>query len=444
MKIAVLGAGHVGLVTAVTLAKLGREITVFDADPSKNELLRQSKPPFHEPGLDELVVEQTALGNLVVAQSAADAVARSDVVFVCVGTPARADGAANLAAVEATTRSIARGAQTGTVVAEKSTVPAGTAERIAQTLARERPGTEFHVVSNPEFLREGSAVADSLSPERILIGGSTLRGFEAMRSVYAPLIQQGVRYIETDLRTAELAKHACNAFLALKISYANALARLCERAGADVVKVAEVMGADPRIGPAFLSAGIGYGGYCFPKDLAAFEHLAEQLGVPFPLLGEIVRINQEALDAAAAKVEDAVWNIDGKRIAFLGLSYKPGTDDTRFSPALELARRLIDRGAHVVGFDPAAAENAARELPALELARDPYEAAAGAHCLVLATEWPEFGELDLPRLRTQMAYPIVVDGRNLFDPSAMASLGFTYHPTGRPAHSPDAAPAPYA
>jgi UDPglucose 6-dehydrogenase len=254
-----------------------------------------------------------------------------------------------------------------------------------------------------------------------------------MRRLYAPLADKGVRLIETDIATSELAKHACNAFLAMKISYANALARLCEQAGADVVAVAEVMGSDPRIGRAFLNAGIGYGGYCFPKDLQAFERLAAKLGYELPLLKEVERINDDAVIAAEDKIKEAVWNLEDKRIALLGLSYKPDTDDVRFSPALALARRLLGDHAIAVGYDPRAAANAKAELPELEIATDVYDALEGAHCAVICTEWAEFKDLDLSRVKAVMAYPIVVDGRNLFDSETMRAAGFAYYPTGRPA-----------
>nr|MBA2600246.1 UDP-glucose/GDP-mannose dehydrogenase family protein [Actinomycetota bacterium] len=240
------------------------------------------------------------------------------------------------------------------------------------------------------------------------------------------------RLIETDIRTAELAKHACNAFLALKISFANGLARICERTQADVTMVADIMGSDPRIGRDFLDAGLGYGGYCFPKDLAAFERLAGDLGYEFPLLGEVARINDEAVDTAFEKVRETVWNLDDKRVVLLGLAFKPGTDDVRFSPALNLARRLISAGARVVGYDPQAGGNAKGDLPELEIAPDPYEAAAGAHCLVLCTEWEEFRSIDVAKLKESMAYPVVVDGRNFFDPQIMVGAGFSYYPMGRP------------
>jgi UDPglucose 6-dehydrogenase len=436
VKITVMGTGHVGLITCVTLATLGHEVVGTDVDSEKIELLRRGIPPFFEPGLEEALAQGSAAERLAFTDSAAEALRDAEVVFICVGTPARADGEANLLAVEQSARDIARAAPDGAVVVEKSTVPAGTADRVRLTLEREGDGRAYDVVSNPEFLREGSAMHDSLRPDRIVIGVESDRALHAVRAVYAPLLDAGVRMIVTDIRTAELAKHASNAFLALKISFANALARLCERAGADVADVADVMGSDPRIGRAFLHAGLGYGGYCFPKDVAALRRLSERLGYPFPLLAEVERLNTEAVDAVAAKVEESLWNLEGKRIALLGLSFKPGTDDVRFSPSLALAERLLASGAHVVGCDPRAGSNAKEELPALELADDAYEAAAGAHALVVGTEWPEFRELDLSVLRGTMAYPLVVDGRNLFDPDEMARAGFWYHPTGRPPTAP--------
>jgi UDPglucose 6-dehydrogenase len=434
MRVGVVGTGHVGLVTCVSLAKIGHVVVGTDADAERIRALQAGVAPFYEPGLQELLTEGLSSERLSFSAGTGAAVAGAEVVFVCVGTPARASGDASLVAVEAAAREIARNATGPTVVVEKSTVPAGTSQRLRKALAHERPDLAGHieVASNPEFLREGAALEDALHPDRILVGAESATAFGVMRRLYAPLVERGHPIIETDIPTAELAKHACNAFLALKISYANALARICEKAGADVVAVADVMGSDPRIGRAFLNAGLGYGGYCFPKDLQAFHRLATRLGYDFPLLSEIARINQEAVAAVADKVRDALWNLEDKRIALLGLSFKPGTDDIRFSPPLALARLLQDEGATVVGYDPEAAANAKSELPALELAPDPYDAASGAHCAVLCTEWDEFKELDLVRLRDALAYPIVVDGRNLFDPSEMRAAGLSYYPTGRP------------
>lgn len=433
MRIGVIGTGHVGLVTAAALAALDHDVVATDNDPEKISELNEGRAPFFEPGLEASLQENKQ--RLRFTADSSEAIGGAEVIFVCVGTPPRASGEANLAAVEQVAREIARHATGPVVVVDKSTVPAGTARRVIRTLARERPDMveDIAVISSPEFLREGKAMEDSLNPDRILIGGESDWALEKMRELYRPLTDKGCLLIETDIETAELAKHACNAFLALKISFANALARLCELSGADVVDVARVMGSDPRIGPAFLRAGIGYGGYCFPKDLQAFERLSSKLGYEFPLLAEIARINNEAVDHAVAKVNEAVWNLEDKRIALWGLSFKPETDDTRFSPALAIARRLLDEGASVVGYDPQAGAAAKADVPDLEVVSDPYEAVRGAHCLVICTEWAEFVEADLSRVKEEMAYAVIVDGRNVFEPKGMERLGFTYYPTGRPA-----------
>ena len=436
MNVAVIGTGHVGLVTCVALAHLGHRVAGTDADGEKIALLRRGSSPFYEPGLDDLLSQGLASGGLDFRPSIAETVQGATVVFICVGTPPRADGEANLLAIERSARELARHATGPTVVVEKSTVPVGTGVRLRAILRQERPDLEFALVSNPEFLREGRAIQDTLEPDRILVGAETTEAFDAMRRLYEPLTRRAIPLIETDLMTAELAKHACNAYLALKISFANAMARICERAGADVVRVAEIMGADPRIGRAFLDAGLGYGGSCFPKDLAAFERLVERLGGDLPLLGEIARINEEAVQATAEKVKEALWNLEDKRVVLLGLAFKPDTDDVRFAPALALARLLLAQGAHVLGYDPKAAANAKAELAELEVCLDPYEAATGADCIVVCTEWDEFRSLDLGRLKDTMAHPLVVDGRNVFDPEAMRRHGFTYYPTGRPPVTP--------
>ncbi|HYV01863.1 MAG TPA: UDP-glucose/GDP-mannose dehydrogenase family protein [Actinomycetota bacterium] len=432
MRVAVIGTGHVGLVTAVAMAAIGHDVVGTDTNAEKVSLLQRGIPPYYEPGLEQALEQNMAAGRLSFAPTTEEAVREAEIVFICVSTPPRPDGEANLLHVERSAADVARHAPDGTVVVDKSTVPAGTADRVRQTLHREGNGSRFEVASNPEFLREGTALHDSLEPDRIVIGVESDTASRALRRLYEPLVQKGCRLIETDIPTAELAKHAGNAFLALKISFANAMARVCERAGADVTAVADVMGADPRIGRAFLNAGLGYGGSCFPKDVAALERLAARLGYDFPLLREVDALNRQAIEATAQKVEEAVWNLEGKRLALLGLSFKPGTDDVRVSPALTLARRLLTAGAHVVGYDPQAGPAAQVELPELEIAGSPYEAAAGAHCLVVATDWEEFGKLDLASLREVMLYPIVVDGRNVFDPDDMRRGGFSYYPTGRP------------
>jgi UDPglucose 6-dehydrogenase len=436
MKVGIVGTGHVGLPTAAVLAHIGHEVTATDADREKIEILLEGGTPFYEPGLGDLVRQGVEARRLRFTADAEAALRDVHIAFLCVGTPPRATGETNLTAIEQSAELVARNATGPIVVVEKSTVPAGTAARIAETLARHRPDGRFSVVCNPEFLREGNAVEDSLRPDRILLGSDSEEALAVMRELYGPLARNGTRWIETDLRTAELAKHACNAFLALKVSFANALARISEAAGADIEAVTQVMGADPRIGKAHLSAGLGYGGSCFPKDLQAFERLAGRLGYDFPLLREVARINEEAVDAAFRKIEHAVWNLEGKRVALLGLSFKPGTDDVRFAPSLALAERLIQAGAHVVGYDPQAGGNAKAEVPELEVAGDPYAALEGAQCAVLCTEWDELRGLDPVRIREAMAFPILVDGRNVFDPEAMAAAGFTYLPTGRPPRQP--------
>ncbi len=434
MRVCVIGTGHVGLVTAVALAHLGHEVVGLDSDPERVATLRAGRAPFFEPGLDHLLAAGLASGRVAFTDDAAAAVPGAEVCFICVGTPPKASGQASLVAVERATRAVAHHATGPAVVVEKSTVPAGTAWRITRTIANERPELAglLHVASNPEFLREGRAIEDTLSPDRILVGVEDAWAAARLRELYRPLTEQGYPYFETTIATAEIAKHACNAFLAMKISFANALARICEAAGADVTDVTAVMGADPRINPHFLAAGLGYGGFCFPKDVQAFERLAGELGYDFALLRAVAAANDDALHAVFAKIEHALWNLEDKRIALLGVAFKPDTDDVRFSPALRLAELLLAAGAEVVAYDPAALPNALAEQPALRSAPDPYAAAAGAHCVVLCTEWGELARLDLARLRAAVAYPILIDARNLLDPDEVVAAGFTVHGVGRP------------
>jgi UDPglucose 6-dehydrogenase len=431
MKVAVIGVGHVGLVTAATLAKFGHQVVGLDEDASKISSLRRGVAPFYEPGLQELLDDVMGSGNLSFTEDAGVAIDGADCTFICVGTPARADGEANLLAVETAARTVAEKATGDMVIIQKSTVPVSTADRL-RTIFAKTTGYRVRLVSSPEFLREGSAVQDSLKPDRILVGADDPEAHELMRELYASVLEGDCRYFATDIHTAELAKHACNAFLALKISFANALALVCEASGADVVSVADIMGSDHRIGREYLNAGLGYGGYCFPKDLLAFRAVAGRLGYDFGLLDEVMKINREALDSMVRKIKDALWNVESKRILLLGLSFKPGTDDVRESPALNLARRLSDAGALVVGHDPQANAAAKREVPGLEVVDDPYEGAEGAHCIVVCTDWPEFRELDFVRLKGIVTLPIIVDGRNLLDCDSVVEAGFSYIPTGRP------------
>jgi UDPglucose 6-dehydrogenase len=414
MRIGVIGVGHVGLVTASALGELGHDVVAMDLDRAKIALLEAGKPPFHEPGLEDLLTRQIEAGRLHFMSDPALATRDAEVLFICVGRPTTASGDASLTAVEAVGRDVAQHASPGVVIAEKSTVPPGT-------------------VANPEFLREGHAVRDTLEPDRIVVGSDDEQGFEAMRRLYAPLVERGTPLIETDVRTAELSKLASNAFLAMKISFANALARVAELTDADVVRITEVMGADPRIGREFLRAGLGFGGYCLPKDTHTLQRIAERAGYDFSLLREVMLVNEESVTAVAAKVEEAVWNLEGKRIVLLGLAFKAGTDDVRGAPALALARRFADEGAVVVGHDPMAGAEAKAAVPELEIADDLYDAVTGAHCVVVCAEWPEYRDLDLDRLRALAAYPIVVDGRNVLDPARAEAAGLTYLSVGRPA-----------
>jgi UDPglucose 6-dehydrogenase len=437
MRVTVIGAGHVGLVTAVCLAKLGHEVVADDDDAAKVDLLRQGTAWFYEPGLEELLREALTAGRLRFTSDKAEAVRHGEVIFICVGTPPRQDGSPNLALVEAVAREVARNLPVGEskLICEKSTVPVQTGEKVAQVIDREAPeGAVYEVASNPEFLREGSAVVDTLRPDRIVVGADSERGSAVLRELYAPILRDtDCEWLATDRATAELIKHASNAFLATKISFINAVARVCERSGADVEVVARGMGLDPRIGPSFLRAGPGYGGSCFPKDVAAFAHRSRELGVDFTMLNEVARINMEARRSVVEKVRDLLWHIEGKRIGVLGLTFKPETDDLRESPAIDVVRALLDDGANVVAYDPVASDRETGQLlPGLERAAKAVDVADGAHALVLLTEWAEFAELDPAVLAERMAYPILVDSRNALDRDRFAAAGLTGSGIGRP------------
>ena len=352
MKLAVIGTGHVGLITGVALASLGHDVVGMDVSEDKVAMLSRGDTPFHEPDLPHLLTQGLASGHLSFTTSVAEAVAGAQAVFICVGRPPVGQGDRSLTAVEDAAREVARSATDGVVLVVKSTVPPGTTGRIAKVVAQERPELSCSAVSSPEFLREGHAVQDTLDPDRLVVGADDVHGAQVMNEIYAPLLDRGVMLFRTDPRTAELSKLASNAFLATKVSFANALARVAELADADVDGVTAIMGADPRIGPAFLGAGMGYGGYCLPKDVVTLEKVADRLGYDFGILRETTRINDEAIQAVARKVEEAVWNLEGKTIALLGLAFKQGTDDVRGAPALGLARRLLDEGATVTGLRP--------------------------------------------------------------------------------------------
>jgi UDPglucose 6-dehydrogenase len=436
MKVSVIGLGHVGLVTAGALARWGHEVVGYDVDTSKMEKLLGGEVPFHEPGLGELITEGHDAGRLSYTGDLPEALVGAEVAFVCVGTPPLPGGGPDLSYVEAVGSAVAEHATGDLVLVEKSTVPANTGHRLQQVIAREqhRNGNSRHidVASNPEFLKEGSAVQDTLHPDRIVYGTSSERARDALREIYRVVAEEdGAPVVETDLASAELIKHASNAFLATRISFMNAVARICERVGADVEEIARGMGLDARIGPAFLKAGIGYGGSCFPKDVDAFAHLARQVGYEFELLEAVRTINEGQRQLVLDKLEAELWHLDGKTVTLLGAAFKPGTDDLREAPALYLARELLAAGATVRIYDPVALEAVRAELPEVELYIDPLEACRDAHAAVVATEWTEVRELSAEDLLKALAYPIVIDGRNAYDPEEFIAAGVRYHSIGR-------------
>jgi UDPglucose 6-dehydrogenase len=433
MRISIVGTGHVGLVTAACLAHLGHEVLGVDEDAEKVAAIAEGRPPFHEPGLGDLLADGLGTGRLRVSTDLEGAARFGEVVFISVGTPTLPTGEANLAQVERVARRIARQIGGYTVVAEKSTVPVETGEWIRRTIVQTAPShAEFDVVSNPEFQREGRAVEDTLHPHRIVVGTSSERAADRMRELYRPILDAtGCPFIVTDLPTAELIKHASNAFLATKVSFINKVADICERAGADVEVIAAAMGLDPRIGPRFLRAGIGYGGACLPKDVKAFRFKAEEMGVAFDLLAEVDRINEDRRSRFLERIRGLVGNLEDKRVAIWGLAFKADTDDLRNAPAIDIAQRLTAAGATVAVYDPAAMPAAKPLLPEARFCQDPYEAVEGAECLAICTEWPEFATADLARVRDLMAQPILVDGRNLLRPHDAEAAGFTYVAVGR-------------
>ena len=432
MKLTIIGSGYVGLTTGACFAKVGHHVICVDSNPKKIESLLAGQIPIYEPGLEEIVKQTVASGRLRFTTSTEEGVDFADVVFIAVPTPPNPDGSVDLRFIEKVARDIAGVIKSYKVIVDKSTVPVKTGEKVAETIRRYAPTVEFDVVSNPEFLREGSAVADLLDPDRIVIGANSPKAVAMMQEVYAPFVAP---VLVTDINSAELIKHAANSFLALKISYINHLSAICDAAGADVEKVAEGMGMDKRIGRAFLNAGLGYGGSCFPKDLAAFTTISNQLGVPFHLLTEVHNINTSQLQRFLKAIRDTLWVLQDKKLAVWGLSFKPHTDDVRSSVAVELVRHLVAEGALVTATDPKGMESFRAFEPELaskiRLADGPLEALEGAEALVIATEWPEFGEVNLSEVKNRLIAPLVFDGRNLLDPSTMRELGFTYHCIGR-------------
>lgn len=432
MDLCIIGSGYVGLVSGACFAEVGHTVICVDNDPRKVASLQAGKIPIYEPGLEDLVHRNVGAKRLRFTQSIEEGVDASQVVFIAVPTPPQADGSVDLSFIERVAREIAGVLKDDyRVIVDKSTVPVKTGEKVAETIKRyNKSGCEFDVVSNPEFLREGCAVPDLMNPDRVVIGSSSDRALALMKKVYEPFMAP---ILVTDINSAELIKHAANSFLALKISYANALSAICEASGADIEKVVDGIGADKRIGRHFLNAGLGYGGSCFPKDIAAFIAITDHLGMPFNLLKEVQRINADQKARFLKSIRDALWVLQDKKIAVWGLTFKPDTDDVRNSVPIDIVNDLLKEGAQVSAYDPKGMEKAA-ELKLIEgarLAESPLDAVEGAEALIIATEWKEFAAVDLAEVKARMHTPLVFDGRNLFDPTTMRGLGFTYRGIGR-------------
>ncbi len=437
MNIAVIGAGYVGLVTGVCLAEIGHQVICIDNDEKKIKGLNQGVCPIYEPGLADMMAHLCKKKRLTFTTSIRQATQKSDVIFIAVGTPSKKNGDADLTYVENVARQIAENMDCYKLIVEKSTVPAETGQRVKRTIMlnlpqKHRKGAKqaivFDVASNPEFLREGSAIEDFMKPDRVVVGVESKRAEELLREIYKPLKP---KMVVTNINSAEIIKHASNSFLATKISFANALAQICDRVGADVLKVAEGMGHDKRIGRAFLNAGVGYGGSCFPKDVDAFIRLSQRSGYEFELLKEVRNINEAQKKAFVHLIEDKLWILKGKTIGVLGLAFKPDTDDMRQAPSTDIIQMFLAEGAQVRVYDPQAMENAKKVLKKVVYSKDVYTMVKGCDCLVLLTEWEEFSRLDFARIVKLMKQPILFDGRNFYSHQNLERLGFEYYGIGR-------------
>ncbi len=429
MNISIIGSGYVGLVSGACFAELGNHVICADNDVKKISALKKGSIPIYEPGLEELVASNLKNKRLRFTASIRDAVMASEIIFIAVGTPALENGEADLTGIENVSRDIAQYMDGYRLIVEKSTVPVETCAWIKKTVATYlKKKYKFDVVSNPEFLREGSAINDFNRPDRIVLGVESAKARQIMTSLYQPL---NAPILITNIKSAELIKHASNAFLATKISFINALSRICERVGADVNEVAQGMGLDNRIGRYFLHSGIGYGGSCFPKDLDAFITIAEKLGYDFQILKAVRNTNQEQKAFVLQKIKDALWVIRDKTIAVLGLAFKPDTDDLRNAPSIDLINALAQEGARIRVYDPKAMGKAVHLLKGAVFCKDPYQAASGSDCLVVVTEWNEFKELDFVRIKRKLKRALIIDARNIYDPKLLKELGFTYIGVGR-------------
>lgn len=429
MKLTVIGTGYVGLVTGTIFAEKGKEVICVDIDQSKVDMLDRGEIPIYEPGLKELVDKNKKAGRLSFTSDVDQGILDGDVVFICVPTPMDNDGTADLSYVENVARKIAKNLNGYKLIVEKSTVPVKTGEKVKMTIERCAPGKEFDVASNPEFLREGSAIEDALEPDRVVVGVESEKAkkiFEDLYSIFdCPLVITGIN-------SAEIIKHASNSFLALKISYVNAVANVCELAGASIDDVVRGMGLDSRISPKFLNAGVGFGGSCFPKDVQAFERIGHQLGYNFQLLNEVQQINKRQKELFVNKIKNALWIVKGKKIGILGLAFKPETDDMREAPSIDIITALLEEKAEITAYDPEATGNTKKIFgEKIKYATNKEEVMDGAEALVIMTEWQEFRDMDLDDLKKRLAHPIVLDGRNLFDPEVMRAKGFDYRSIGR-------------
>ena len=431
MNISIIGTGYVGLVTGTCFAEVGHNVICVDCDKKKIDLLQAGEIPIYEPGLKDLVERNVDAGRLSFTDSTAEGVERADVIFIAVPTPPLEDGSVDLSFIELVAREIADCMSSYKIIVDKSTVPVKTGEKVAETIKRYcKSDCDFDVISNPEFLREGFAVEDLMKPDRIVIGSVSERPKKAMQEIYKPF---NAPIIFTDINSAELIKHAANSFLAMKISYINAVAAICEESGANVEEVANGIGMDNRIGRRFLNASLGFGGSCFPKDLSAFIRISDELGYDFGLLKEVQKINEAQMSRFLKKITDTLWVLKGKTIGVLGLAFKQNTDDVRMSPAIDVCQRLLKEGALLRVHDPKAMDKAKELLPGdgVHYIDDMDEVSNGCDALVIATEWPQFKELDLAKSKKVMTAPIMFDGRNLFDPVLVEKLGFTYKSIGR-------------
>jgi UDPglucose 6-dehydrogenase len=431
LDIAVIGTGYVGLVTGAGLADFGNDVICVDIDEKKIEALKQGRIPIYEPGLDKIVSRNVSEGRLQFSTDLPEAIRSSRAIFIAVGTPPKPDGSADLRYVEEVARTIAKYMNGPKLVITKSTVPIGTGRMIEKILGEAGNGHQASVASNPEFLREGSAIEDFMKPDRVVIGASDRESIALMKEIYAPLHSLEIPFVVTNVESSELIKYAANGFLATKISFINEIAVLCELIGGDVQDVARGMGLDSRIGPKFLQAGPGFGGSCFPKDTSAIADIARRYGYEFEIIEAVLRVNDNIKERMVRKVIRTLRSVKGKTIAVLGLAFKPETDDMRDSPTIPLINGLQKEGATIRAYDPQAMENAGRMFRDVVFCKDAYDAAEGADALVIATEWNEFRALKLERIRTQLKQPVIIDLRNVYDPRRMKAEGFTYVSVGR-------------